>query len=217
MSNNQNSQVEIEVMAAELGMRNITSETLSYTPINQQRSHKTKQKSHNFIEALVSWLFVPIAWFLSLGVAFITNLMALVNLICGLGFMAWSLFLSIENYYMLFNRGILVNAIAKIFDLWTLTSVFLAVILGLWVEKSQSDGWKELTKARKQASTIGRVGINGGAIALFVIATAAEAIALIFGFATRGGLNVWNVILILVALFGYKLGSSMTAKFGGAK
>ena len=113
-----NQEIEIEVMSAELGMRNITSES-SYTPLNQKRSYKTKQKSHTFIETFVSWLFVPIAWVLSFGVAVIKNLMAIVNLICGLGFMAWSLYLSIENYYTLFNRGWLISAILKIFDLWT--------------------------------------------------------------------------------------------------
>ena len=209
-----NQEVEIEVMADELGMRNITSQA-TYIPIREQRSHKTKQKSHTFIEKLVSWLFVPIAWFLSLGVALIKNLMAIVNLFCGLGFMAWSLYLSIENYYTLFNKGWLVSAILKIFDLWTIISVILAVTLGLWVEKMQSEGWNELSKARKQSSTLGRAGIDGGAIALFVIATGLEAVALVFSFSTRGGLTPWNTILVLVSLFGYKVGSGMVAKFRG--
>ena len=211
-----NQEIEIEVMSAELGMRNITSES-SYTPLNQKRSYKTKQKSHTFIETFVSWLFVPIAWVLSFGVAVIKNLMAIVNLICGLGFMAWSLYLSIENYYTLFNRGWLISAILKIFDLWTVVSVILAVTLGLWVEKMQSEGWNELAKARKQSSTLGRAGIDGSAIALFAIATALEAVALIFSFSTRGGLTPWNTILVLVSLFGYKVGSGMVTKFRGGK
>lgn len=202
-----NNDVQVEVLQP----RNITPHS-TYVPIREHRSHRVKQKSHNTIEAIVSWIFVLVTWVISLAVALVKNFMAIIELFSGGGFMFWSLWVSIENYYLLFNQGFLAKALSN-WSLWTNTSLLLAILLGAWVEFVQSEGWAEMKKARQYARTVGTANIDKGAIAKFIIATALEAIALIFCFSTRGGVTPLNVILGMVSLFGYKLGSGMVEKF----
>jgi hypothetical protein len=181
------------------------------------RINTVRKNSHNLIGTIVGWVTLPLFWVFSFTGHLLKALLDSGSVIFGAFLMAWSFYLSTENYWAIFNKGSLAKALSSFWNNpYIIISVIVAALIAGLVEYIQSNGFAELRKQKELEGVVsGNVRTQKTPVILGLTATVLEGVAMVVGFWSRGGVTPWNLVLTFVALAGFKIGMDWISKVGG--
>lgn len=170
--------------------------------------NKARAKSHNFIQTSVAWIWLIFTFPFSIIGGLLRGFIDNGKLLGGATLMLFSFLICVDNYFVMFTRtALLERCLSFSFDVNFFVFLTTSILTWLLVEYLQGEALKARAEARETAQIVG-ISPNKQIMFLGFAATILEGISIIFGFWSRGGLNLFSLVLAGIALWGYKLGKS---------